>query len=70
MNAKIDNLNAEPNRIKAADGYGRLDVEIMQIYAPLIPTYFVAFFNLHGSKAHVLPSALYAEFNLVNAWVG
>jgi hypothetical protein len=30
----------------------------------------VAFFNLHGSKVHVQPSRLYAEFNLVNAWVG
>jgi ABC-type transport system substrate-binding protein len=70
INKKLDDLNAEPNIVKAAYAYGQLDQEIMGSYAPRIPTYSIEFFDLHGSKAHVRPSTLYAEFNLVNAWVG
>jgi peptide/nickel transport system substrate-binding protein len=70
INKKLDDLNNEPDRAKAATAYGNLDEEIMTSFAPLIPTYTTRFFNLHGSKAHVFVSPLYAEFNLVSAWVG
>jgi len=70
INKKLDDLNNEPDRATAATAYGNLDEEIMQSYAPLIPTYTTKFFNLHGSKAHVFASPLHAEFNLVSAWVG
>lgn len=42
----------------------------MTNYAPLIPTYTLRFFNLHGSRVHVFASRLNAEFNLVGASVG
>jgi hypothetical protein len=42
----------------------------MTDFAPLIPTYTTRFFNMHGSKVHTFASPLYAEFNLVDAWVG
>jgi peptide/nickel transport system substrate-binding protein len=70
INKKLDDLNNEVDRAKAAIAYGELDKEIMTSYAPLIPTYTTRFFNLHGSKAHVFVSPLYAEFNMVSAWVG
>jgi len=70
INKKLDDLKAEPDRAKAAIGYGELDKEIMTTYAPLIPTYTTRFFGMHGSKVHVFVSPLYAEFNLVSAWTG
>jgi len=70
INKKLDDLNALADRGQAAIGYGNLDQEIMTNYAPLIPTYTTRFFNLHGSKVHTFVSPLYAEFNLVSAWVG
>jgi hypothetical protein len=70
INKKLDRLNALPRRPRADIAYGNLDLEIMVNHVPQIPTYNVAFFNLHGSKAHVFASPLHAQFNLVDAWVG
>jgi peptide/nickel transport system substrate-binding protein len=70
VNKALDDLNNEPDRGKAAIAYGDLDKKIMTDFAPVVPTYTTRFFNLHGSKVHTFVSPLYAEFNLVSAWVG
>jgi len=70
INRKIDDLNTWTDLGQVANLYPNLDQEIMTNHAPVIPTYTPRVFNLHGSKAHVFASSLYAEFNLVSAWVG
>jgi peptide/nickel transport system substrate-binding protein len=69
INAKLKALNTEPDRAKAADEYGALDKQIMTDYAPLIPTYATRAFNLRGSKVSSFISPLFAQYNLVDAYV-
>jgi peptide/nickel transport system substrate-binding protein len=70
INKKIDDINNEADRGKAATDYGNLDEEIMTNFAPLIPTFQTRFFSIHGSKVHTFPSPLFAEWNLADVWVG
>lgn len=69
INSKLDALNLEPDRAKAATEYGDLDQEIMTKFAPLIPTFTQRAFALHGSKVWSFTSPLFDEFNLVDAYV-
>jgi len=70
INKKLDDLNNEPDRAKAAIAYGNLDQEIMTDFAPMIPTFLTRFFSTHGSKVHTFVSPIYAEYNLADVWVG
>jgi len=69
VNKALDDLNNEPDRSKAATEYGALDKKIMTDYAPLIPTFATRAFNLRGSKVFSFISPLYAQYNLVDAYV-
>jgi len=70
INSKLDALQIEPDRAKAATAYGNLDEEIMKSFAPLIPTFSTKAFTMRGSKVHSFVSPLYDEYNLVSAYVG
>ncbi|WP_412540474.1 ABC transporter substrate-binding protein [Longispora sp. K20-0274] len=70
INAKIKALRTEPDRAKAAKAYGELDQEIMEKYAPLIPTVYTRAYTLIGTKlggAFLSPN--YAQVNLTNIYV-
>jgi len=69
INKKLDDLQVEPDRAKAATAYGNLDEEIMRDFAPLIPTFATKAFSMHGSKVWSFTSPLYDQFNLVDAYV-
>jgi peptide/nickel transport system substrate-binding protein len=69
INKKLDDLKAEPDRAKAAIGYGDLDQQIMTDYAPLIPVFYNKAFNLRGSKVWSFISPLWSNYNLVDAYV-
>jgi peptide/nickel transport system substrate-binding protein len=69
INKKLDALQTEPDRAKAATEYGDLDQEIMTKYAPLIPWGYIRYFGLHGSKiGGTFLSPLFAQPNMVNAY--
>ncbi|GIG58357.1 ABC transporter [Longispora fulva] len=70
VNKKLKELALEPDRAKAAKAYGDLDQEIMEKYAPLIPTVYTRAYTLVGSKlggAFLSPN--YAQVNLTNVYV-
>jgi peptide/nickel transport system substrate-binding protein len=69
VNAKLDELQVEPDRAKAATAYGELDQKIMTDHAPLIPWGYLRYYGLHGSKiGGTFLSPLFAQPNMVNAY--
>jgi peptide/nickel transport system substrate-binding protein len=68
-NKKLDELQEEPDRAKAATEYGDLDQKIMTDLAPLIPWDYVRVYSLTGSKVGgTFVSPLFALPNLVDAY--
>lgn len=50
VNDRIDQLIAETDQSKAVDGWGKLDREIMEKYAPVVPLTSFRSFTLSGSR--------------------
>jgi peptide/nickel transport system substrate-binding protein len=70
INDKLKTLRNDPNREKAAVEYGDLDQEIMNKYAPVIPTDYARWYALEGSKVGgVFVSTLYGCANVLSAYV-
>jgi peptide/nickel transport system substrate-binding protein len=70
VNARLDELAAMTDRSAAAGEYGHLDEEIMEDFAPLIPTVSANAFLLHGpGVAGVFLSGLFGRPNLTGAYV-
>lgn len=70
VEATLKKLGAEPDRTKAAKGYNALDKELMEKFAPVVPTVYERYFSLIGSKvggAHLTP--LYGQTAFVNLFV-
>jgi peptide/nickel transport system substrate-binding protein len=69
VNSKLDALQTESDRAKAATEYGDLDQKLMTDYAPVIPWGYIRYYGLHGSKiGGVFLSPLFAQPNMVNAY--
>jgi len=50
ITARIRSLQAEPDRARAAEGYGALDALIQREHAPVVPFYDARLLSLHGSR--------------------
>jgi peptide/nickel transport system substrate-binding protein len=70
INARLDRLAKEPDRVAAAAEYAAIDEELMTEHAPLIPVFYKRQFSLHGPTVDGLfLSSLYSFPHLTRVHV-